>query len=358
MTNIRAVENREKSAVFIGRMSLPHDGHFHSFRQGLRYFKNLTIFIGSANQRCSAKNPFTYDEREKLIMDGFTKSERGNVTVLPLQDRRTMREWVSEVDGRLARQVNDYDRADYRIIGHDKDDSSYYLHNFGQMKFVETGNYKGLNATDLRRSLFEDGAISAMVPEHVANFLRVFKTTERYRDLQTEWMYYNHEEPKLFEDYPYKSTLGFMCSDALVTCGPYVLLIKRKSNTGNGCWALPGGFLEKDLTFFENSLEELKQETSIHLPDEVLKRAVYDREGVTFDSPGRSHGIRRVTKAFHYNIELDAKGKPPRVTGKDDASEAKWFNLAQVREMLLYDDHKDIIEHLLRINLTPSWLVY
>lgn len=356
--SIRNVKHREMTAVYIGRFSLPHDGHFNTIRLALQNFKNLVIFVGSANKRRSEKNPFTFQERKKLLLDGLAPSEQGKVTVLPLCDRRTLAEWIAEVDGRLSQLTDDYRRSNYRVLGHDKDNSSYYLHRFGQMKFVETGDYKGLNASDLRASYFRDGVISPMVPPHVENFLKIFKTTETYNDLAIEWNYYHVKEPEQFEDYPYPKTIGFMCADALVTCGPNVLLIKRDSETGNGCWALPGGFLDKDVTFFEGALRELKQETKIKVPDEILPRCVVDPNGKIYDDPGRSNGIRRVTRAFRFDVLPDDKGFPPKVRPASDAKEAWWFNLSEIREMLLYDDHKEIIEDLLGMTLTPSWLTY
>jgi hypothetical protein len=37
--------------------------------------------------------------------------------------------------------------------------------------------------------------------------------------------------------------------------------------------------------------------------------------------------------------------KLPKVKGSDDATNAKWIPLAQVKRMSLFDDHGDIIDY-------------
>ena len=59
-------------------------------------------------------------------------------------------------------------------------------------------------------------------------------------------------------------------------------------------------------------------------------------------------GIPRMTNAYYAEIEPDfVQGKYPKlpkVKGSDDASNAKWVPLAEVKNMQLFDDHADIID--------------
>ncbi len=59
-----------------------------------------------------------------------------------------------------------------------------------------------------------------------------------------------------------------------------------------------------------------------------------------------------MTNAYYAEIEPDYVGegkfpKLPKVKGSDDACSAKWVPLADVKHMILFDDHQEIIFHFL-----------
>ena len=57
-----------------------------------------------------------------------------------------------------------------------------------------------------------------------------------------------------------------------------------------------------------------------------------------------------MTNAYYAEIEPDYVGqgkfpKLPKVVGSDDACNAKWVPLDEVKSMQLFDDHADIIDY-------------
>ena len=61
-------------------------------------------------------------------------------------------------------------------------------------------------------------------------------------------------------------------------------------------------------------------------------------------------GIPRMTNAYYCEIQPDFVGegnfpKLPKVKGSDDAQQAKWIPLAEVKNMVLFDDHFDILDY-------------
>jgi bifunctional NMN adenylyltransferase/nudix hydrolase len=235
---------------------------------------------------------------------------------------------------------------DVVLYGHFKDESSYYLQMFPEWTLRSVNNFKAINATDIRRSLFESGVISAYscLPETTQRFLKQFKGTQRYHDLVEEWEFFAGEAEK-YRDYPYPQTLGLMCSDALVVCQGFILLVQRKFAPGKGVWALPGGFKESRESFQDCCIRELREETRLKVPVKVLAGSIRGQH--MFDSPDRSLGVPRVTMAYHIEIAPNNDGSLPEVRAQSDAYKVKWVSFADTRNMNLFDDHSDIVEYFL-----------
>lgn len=350
------MKQKKPIAVFIGRLSGLHEGQMQNIMHGLMNYERLIVFIGSVNTRRTEKNPFTYEERRDVLYESVPSQFHNKLSVLPLCDHNTYDEWLTEIYSRLS--AFSIDVNDCTLVGHRKDKSTAEYLDIIRMPLDEIENYKEINATEIRKSYFEDGIISPMLTPAAANFFRTFKLTTHYNSLQKEFVYYNHIEPKRFEDYPYKEDLNFVTTDAVVTCAGHVLLVKRDSDSGDDVWALAGGFKKSTLTCFDNAIKELYEETDIDIPERTIRLAATSKDGKVFDSPTRCQGYPRVTHAYHFNVQLDHKGKLPRVrslnTKECDTKEARWFTLAEIREMYLYDDHKEIIEYFTRTDLTPK----
>jgi len=92
-----------------------------------------------------------------------------------------------------------------------------------------------------------------------------------------------------------------------------ILLIERGGPPFQGCWALPGGFVEHDEDVDEAARRELEEETGVKgLSLEQLH---------TFGAPNRDPRGRVVTVAFYTLVP--ASRLSPRAG--DDAASAQWF---------------------------------
>ena len=147
---------------------------------------------------------------------------------------------------------------------------------------------------------------------------------------------------KQWENTPYP--VIFQTVDSVVIQSGHVLMVKRKSEPGKGLWALPGGFLDanKDKSVLDCAIRELKEETGIKVPVPVLRGNIVTTK--VFDDPHRSSRGRTITHASL--IHLPADVTLPKVKGSDDAKVAKWWPLADIKREILFEDHKDIIDHL------------
>ncbi|MDB4461416.1 NUDIX domain-containing protein, partial [bacterium] len=154
---------------------------------------------------------------------------------------------------------------------------------------------------------------------------------------------------------PFKNTLNFNCSDAIVECEGNILLIERKSVPGAGTWALAGGFKNSDETFLDCAIRELVEETNLKVPEKVLRGSIVNKR--LFDFPNRGMGIARNTLAVHIRISPDNSGKLPKVKASDDAKSAKWVSLHDaLNNHMLFDDHAAIISTMTGVNPIPAYL--
>jgi bifunctional NMN adenylyltransferase/nudix hydrolase len=94
-------------------------------------------------------------------------------------------------------------------------------------------------------------------------------------------------------------------------------------------------------------LRELVEETTIKVPEKILKRIVMTAPKELFSKPDRSLRGRTFTQA--YLIQLNDDEKLPFVKGADDANSAKWIPIAKFKQMQsqMFEDHYAIVNKML-----------
>jgi bifunctional NMN adenylyltransferase/nudix hydrolase len=303
-------------------------GHRELIRQAKSKCSHLVIIVGSANAARSIKNPFTFLERKAEIELFLDHESIKDVSIVPINDYKySNTQWISDV----TNIVMDFTRRDMNpptLFGFAKEGNDY-LDWFPQYKFVNIMTPYEVCSTDIRRKRFESG------------------NSGFEREVVEDWKYFQKEK-KLFENYPFPETISFNCADALVECSGHVLLIQRARAPGHGTWALPGGFKNRNETFLECAVRELKEETNIRVPEKVLRGSIVNKQ--LFDDPTRGNGIPRVTLCVHFRIDANADGSLPRANGADDAMDCGWYPIREVMSnMKLFDDHLAIISSMLGV---------
>ena len=328
--------------VFIGRFQPLHNGHVEVLNRARELADRVVVLIGSAFQPRTPKNPFTYDERRKMFEMTFA-GDNDWMTIYPLRDRPySDQKWASQVQQLVTRGLAWTDMPPkIGIIGHKKDDSSFYLDMFPQWgEPIDHGINDLVHATDVRGLYFEStiSYLKNVVPAPVLKFMEDFKRSSAFQDLL--------EEHTIIEQY-HKSWLSapypviFQTGDAVIVQSGHVLLVQRGSYPGMNLWALPGGFINVNERVVDGILREVREETKLKLPEKVLRGSIQRVQ--LFDAVNRSLRGRTITHAAL--IELPA-GKLPPVKGSDDARRAKWVPLNQICEEQMFEDHYAIIDEL------------
>ncbi len=323
--------------VFIGRFQPPHQTHIAVMLEALENVQKLIVVIGSAKNARSIKNPFTAEERQSLIQialeqAGIDKSRIAFSFVRDYFYNEAM--WLASVQNGVHGITKGSDHV--ALLGHIKDNSSYYLKSFPQWDYLPTKIVSSQSATEVRTALWTSQPIKNLVNPSTAIWLENFQKTQAYQDLVLEYQYVQ-DYKKLWSAAPYPPI--FVTTDAVVMKSGFVLVIKRGDHPGKGKYAMPGGFLNQKESLLEGCLRELLEETGLKLePDKTLKNTA------VFDYPDRSLRGRTVTHAYHFDL---GNGSLPTIKGSDDAADAFWMLLSEAlsKPELFFEDHHAIIEH-------------
>lgn len=330
--------------VYIGRFQPIHTAHVETIRRATQLARQVVIIVGSANQPRTYKNPFTSQERQCMIVDALRGIGDPHTAIRIEHNIDTIyndQAWAARVQALVGKHT--LGMPNTAIIGHDKDETTFYLNMFPQWDRVEVELIEPLNATEIRDLYFRREAnlnfLTSVVPRSTMTFLTQFKGTEPYEQIIREREFIATYK-KQYESLPYPPV--FVTTDAVVIQSGHVLMIRRRSEPGKGLWALPGGFLNAntDRSVRDACIRELREETGIKVPVPVLTGSIRDNK--VFDAINRSTRGRTITHAFKIVLP---DGELPRVKGQDDADKAKWIPIAEVNSEQCYEDHWDIIQH-------------
>lgn len=176
------------TAFLIGRFQPFHNGHKHLIDYGLEHAEKVVVLVGGSNKARSAKNPWTFEEREKMIESAYADiNDDLETSRLPiLVNRNKQRVFVEPLPdvpgnddawlGNVYEAVNKHmdEGGDLGVIGFKKDDSSYYLDLFPTAeRIILDEGFATLSATEIRDHYFQKAPVfpAHLVPPTVEAFL-------------------------------------------------------------------------------------------------------------------------------------------------------------------------------------------
>ena len=343
--------------VFIGRLQPPTLAHERIIRTALGMSDRVIVVLGSCNSARTLRNPFTFAERVAMTRSMFSPAEAERLLFVAQDDHTYQDEkWLVTLQTKVKQEILDtisgnsekctlHGLSDVKIglIGHSKDETSYYLSMFPNWPNENVGPIKGVDATSVREALFMEGVRSipvSLVAEPVLNWLRDWSSSVAYATLVEEQAFVTKYKQQ-WANSPYPPV--FVTTDAIVIQSGHILLVKRGAMPGKGMWALPGGYLNQKETLEHGMLRELREETRLRVPAPVLQGSIQARE--TFDDPNRSPRGRTITTAFL--IHLKGQRELPKVKGSDDAAHAQWMPISDLCAEEMFEDHWHIIQVML-----------
>lgn len=190
-------------AVYIGRFQPFHKVHEHTLKFALKKAKRVVLVVGSANAERSVKNPWTAAERVNMIARNLDWYETFRVSIVKMDDFPGDNErWVAELTALVAREAGG--AKDIALVGHEKDDSSFYLKLFPHWSFIPTdvsevpASLRGLSATLVRDVYFVpmSGVVPDLCPYMISQALFTFRDENPAYEVLRE-AYWKHRQEQL-----------------------------------------------------------------------------------------------------------------------------------------------------------------
>lgn len=173
--------------VFIGRFQPFHLAHMQTIEIALQQSHYVVLALGSAQMERNIKNPFLAIEREQMILSNFSIEEQKRIRFVHVVDVYNDKKWVKQVKSLVNGVIEPNSKVG--LIGHFKDESSYYLRLFPEWIMVELDSLKdSISATPMREAYYRGEIQTEFFPVGTIKFLDEFKETEVYAELQRKYL--------------------------------------------------------------------------------------------------------------------------------------------------------------------------
>lgn len=179
--------------ALVGRFAPVHKGHLEIIRRALKesYYVVVMVGVRRYNRQLGEErnNAFLYEERALLLQAAMNDDpgiDPSRVIVMPLSDvPESDEEWVRGVwrnIGYVKAMLNLAHEPKVAFIGHNKDESSYYLKYFKEYGYIEVENFNGFSSTAIRKAMLrgeeELRTVQHMVTPSVFGWLNNYMTEE------------------------------------------------------------------------------------------------------------------------------------------------------------------------------------
>ncbi|BAV81198.1 NMN adenylyl transferase [Vibrio phage VCPH] len=336
-------------AFVICRLQGLHKGHLYLLETAANNSERLTVIIGSSNKSKAIKNPWTAAERYQMtyvaMLQHGIDMEKVDFVGLPDYDYNDDI-WENELHAIIKERVQDTFQP--VIFTSAKGGDDQLRHAWARdMQVANIGNPPeevAFSATDVRKAILQGDTdfLAKACTEHVVGDL-LLETGAGYEGTQALKRKRVHQmnDASIWKGTPYAVIKCATDNVVVDATGENVLLVRRGENSpGAGLWALPGGHLEPDLDELQNALKELNEEANLVVkPEFCIAQA-------RFTDPDRCEIGRMTSTAFAFMIDQ----VKPEVYSQpgEDTDMAKWFPVADVANLDMYDDHFGMLLTILR----------
>ena len=86
------------NGLLIGRFQPFHLGHLEALQFALSKVDKLWLGLGSSNKPIEKNNPFSADERKKMILSSISDSLKNKITIYFIPDLDNHVKWIEKID--------------------------------------------------------------------------------------------------------------------------------------------------------------------------------------------------------------------------------------------------------------------
>ena len=163
------------NGLLVGRFQPFHLGHVDAIKFALDKVENLWLGIGSSNRSLEKNNPFSADERKKMIQSSIDSSISKKIQIFYLPDLEDHKKWIENIDEIVPK----YDMV------FSNDEMTHHLYSKRNMKVISIPftNRDELSGTNIREKIQSGQNWDHLVPEGTKKTLEVIGTKDRLDSL-------------------------------------------------------------------------------------------------------------------------------------------------------------------------------
>ena len=145
------------NGLLIGRFQPFHLGHLAALQFAIPKVDKLWLGLGSSNKPIEKNNPFSIEERKKMILSSIDDSIQNKISIFPIPDLDNHVRWIQNIDTIVP---------DYEII-FSNDPMTEHLYSKRNVQVIAIPFLKRdqLSGTQLRDLIKSDQKWNDLVPE-------------------------------------------------------------------------------------------------------------------------------------------------------------------------------------------------
>ena len=159
------------NGLLIGRFQPFHLGHLDALHFALSRVEKLWVGLGSSNKPPQKNNPFSAEERKKMILDSVDDSVKKRIEIYFIPDLENHVKWIKLIDTIVPK---------FDVI-FTNDELTKHLYSKRNVKVISIPFTKRetLSGTNIRDLIISDQKWEDLVPEGTRNFLNNISVKDR-----------------------------------------------------------------------------------------------------------------------------------------------------------------------------------
>ena len=163
------------NGLLIGRFQPFHQGHLDALHFALSKVDKLWVGLGSSNKPLQKNNPFSAEERKKMILSSIDDSIRSKIEIYFIPDFEDHKKWVEHIDIIVPKFDVVFTNDDMTKHLYSKRDTTVVA-----IPFTKRDVLSGTNIRDL---ILGDQPWEEFVPDGTRKFLDKINAKQRLKNL-------------------------------------------------------------------------------------------------------------------------------------------------------------------------------
>ncbi len=163
------------NGLLIGRFQPFHQGHLDALHFALSKVDKLWVGLGSSNKPLQKNNPFSAEERKKMILSSIDDSIRSKIEIFFIPDFEDHKKWVEHIDIIVPKFDVVFTNDDMTKHLYSKRDTTVVT-----IPFTKRDVLSGTNIRDL---ILGDQPWEEFVPDGTRKFLNKINAKQRLKNL-------------------------------------------------------------------------------------------------------------------------------------------------------------------------------